>query len=124
MTRSKLRIRTPQFRREPGAPAPAAPPQDAQAWEDLRKLDRKALRELGLRPWNDPTADDSENAHDAKDSPLKTYVLMLFPGEWYEHIPEGYKIVDIFGVREVFEAGTTDNDIRFGCLPFGILVAP
>lgn len=80
---------------------PAAPPKDFDA---LRSMKQDQLQELGMRVWDETG-------------------LMLFPGEWYDFIPAGYDIVDISGNREKFEPGTTDNDIRFGCLAFGILPA-
>jgi hypothetical protein len=52
----------------------------------------------------------------------RTFTLRLLPGEWYKQIPAGYEIADIFGEREEFAPGITDDDIRFGCLSFGILV--
>jgi len=105
---------TPQFTREPGYPEPAAPPADSNAFLALRSMDAKALRELGLRPWGEPE-DDEERARVGDGS------LWLFPGEWYAHIPNGLPIVDIFFHRETFLRGTTDNDIRFGCLSFGMM---
>jgi len=75
-----------------------------------------ALRELGLRPWNDPRNPDPE------DRVFGGKILMLFPGEWYCHIPPGFGIVDISGNREQFQPGVTDDDIRIGCLAYGLLV--
>lgn len=43
----------------------------------------------------------------------------LYPGEWYDYIPEGYEVVTITGKKEPFRKGKTDDDIRFGCLPYG-----
>lgn len=109
----KLTIVTPQFEREPGAPTPAPAPSD---WDGLKEMDVTALRELGCRRWNDPSlAEDGDEVFGGK-------TLMLFPGEWYRHIPEGFPIVGISGEREHFEPGVADDDIRFGCLPYGILV--
>ena len=48
-------------------------------------------------------------------------VLMLFPGEWYRHIPSGYEVVDIMFQKEPFCLGETDDDIRYGCLSYGVL---
>jgi hypothetical protein len=98
-------VRTPQFKRTPNMQGPGAPPKDFEA---LRKLNKTALKEMGCSPWDEP--DD------------KGMVLMLFPGEWYRAIPAGTIITDIFGRKEYFSPGVTDNDIRFGCLPFGFKV--
>lgn len=78
---------------------PTAPPQDFEA---LRSMTADRLNELGMRVWDETG-------------------LMLFPGEWYESIPAGYDIIDISGNKEKFEPGVTDNDVRFGCLAFGII---
>ena len=103
-------IVTPQFEREPGQP-PATPPAD---WEALRTLDVQALKELGMRPWGCPE-DAAGNEHP------EAGCLWLFPGEWYPAIPNGFEIVDINFNAEVFVRGRTDDDIRFGCLSFGVL---
>lgn len=107
---------TPQFTRTSDMTTPGAPPTD---FEELRQMSKSALKELGLQPWNDPF--DQEPRDEER---FGKQVLMLFPGEWFRHIPEGFKIVDIFGKRERFHKRSTDNDIRFGCLAFGVLVEP
>tara|TARA_R110002051_G_scaffold257868_1_gene316891 strand:+ start:21714 stop:22124 length:411 start_codon:yes stop_codon:yes gene_type:complete len=45
----------------------------------------------------------------------------LFPGEWYNHLPQGFEMVNIFGEKEKFVPGESDDDIRFGCLPYGFV---
>lgn len=80
---------------------PAAPPKDFDA---LRSMTKDQLQELGMREW------DEEG-------------LMLFPGEWYDFIPAGYEIVTITYSKEKFKPGKTDDDIRFGCLSYGIMPA-
>lgn len=109
-----ITIVTPQFHRPRGEPGPASPPASRQEWEALRSMSRAALVEMGLRPWCDPADDDWPHDH----------VLMLLPGEWYQHIPDGYAVVGLYGEADVFARGISDDDIRFGCLPYGILVAP
>ena len=47
--------------------------------------------------------------------------LLLFPGDWFDHIPEGYVVTDINGEEEAFHKKTSDTDIRFGCLAYGII---
>jgi len=112
----EIEIVTPQFTREKGAATPSAPPANAEAWAGLRDLSKTVLKELGLRPWNNPNdPEDADAAFDGK-------TLMLLPGEWYSAVPAGYELVCIFGERAPFEAGVTDDDIRFGCLAYGILV--
>lgn len=96
---------TPQFTREPGRPGPGSPPDD---WESLGDMNAQALREIGLRPWDEPKPGDDK-------------ILWLFPGEWYPFIPKGMKIIDLWLNEETFVPGVTDDDIRFGCLSYGIM---
>ena len=77
---------------------------------DFSSLHEKSAAELfalGCRRWDDPDADGN--------------VLWLFPKDWYDHIPAGMEVVDIFGEREKFEPGVTDDDYRAGVLAFGVL---
>lgn len=112
-----IEIITPVFERPPDQPAPACPPSDAEGWDELRSLSVNTLREMGLMPWNDPAKPD-----DGDPVLLRTHTLMLLPGEWYPHVPEGFEVVTIAGKRERFEQHVTDDDIRYGCLAFGIAV--
>jgi hypothetical protein len=106
-------IVTPVFHRDPKDSKPASPPSSRKAFEDLRNMDGKTLRELGLRPWN--KAGDDPDYHNGR-------VLWLLPGEWYNSIPNGFKLIDIMGNEELFKRGETDDDIRFGMLAYGILI--
>ena len=118
MTRDWPEIITPQFHRGPYDPISGAPPGSNLSWDDLRALSCQALKEIGLRPWNDPAkALPGDAVFEGKQ-------LMLFPGEWYRHIPDGYEVVSINGKREAFHAMPGRDDIRFGCLAYGILVSP
>lgn len=110
----KVTIDTPRFHREPGAPTPASPPATREDFEALSTMTQRELTELGLRPWCDP---------DDEDWPYTT-TLMLLPGEWYQHIPEGATIVTIACAFTTFALGVTSDDIRFGCLSYGVLAAP
>lgn len=47
--------------------------------------------------------------------------LWLYPGEWYNYIPAGTKIVSIFYKENIFKPGQTSNSTRFGALAFGFL---
>lgn len=101
----KVEFVTPAFHRPPNDPPPASMPTD---WSTLRSMNRQALKELGLCAWSEPDASGN--------------VLMLLPGEWYPHIPAGTLLTDIFGEEEPFVPGVTDDDMRFGCLSYGIVV--
>jgi hypothetical protein len=108
MANPKIIIQTPQFLRSPNEPAPHPAP---EPFEHVLDLDYCELRSLGCKAWDEPDADGR--------------VLLLFPGEWYRAIPEGFKVTiigDPHGPEEAFVPGVTDDDIRFGCLPYGVLV--
>ena len=51
-----------------------------------------------------------------------THELWLFPDEWYSAIPAGLPIININAASELFVPGVTDDDIRFGCLAYGVLI--
>lgn len=46
--------------------------------------------------------------------------VILIPGEWYDVIPDGFIVTGLYGEQYPFKKGETDDDIRFGCLPYGI----
>jgi hypothetical protein len=77
------------------------------AFNKLKSMSKKELEELGCTAWDDPK--------DGK-------VTMLFPAEWYDEIPNGLDVVDIFGEAEEFQRGKSDKDQRMGFLPYGVLV--
>lgn len=99
----KINVTGSQHLREPGAPTPACPPTE---WESIMEMDGKALEELGCRPFDEP--DDHG------------LVLYLFPGEWYAHIPVGFQVTSISGRTEGFLRAPGRDDIRYGCLAFGL----
>ena len=70
---------TPQFTRPAGEPVPSTPSRDPAWWESLCSMGLVALKEMGLGVW----AKEHGRA------------LMLFPGEWYDYIPMGYRVLDI-----------------------------
>ena len=71
------------------------------------------LKKMGVGIWEKHDPEDPDNK-------LKEgEVHYLFAGEWYDHIPDGLEIVGIFGKVETFKKGESDDDTRFGCLPYG-----
>ena len=98
-----LQIVTPQFERTDGV-IPCLP---NDCWEAVASLDAQSLREIGCLPWDEPDENGKQ--------------LMVFPYQWYNFIPNGYEITDIFGNEETFEKGKTDDDRRYGCLSFGVM---
>lgn len=89
--------------RDPRQPPPSPPP-DMAGFEALHKLTGKELTALGLGAW------------DGK--------IWLFPGDWYDHIPEGFPIENISNKKSLFERGKTPSDLGFGMLAFGIRIKP
>ena len=97
----KIEIITPQFERPAGVPAPSVVPGD---WADLANRSMLELVSMGCGNWDGG--------------------LALFPAEWYPHIPEGMALATINGGVETFAAGVSDDDTRYGCLPYGVRVGP
>ena len=127
----EIQVTTPQFTRPKGEPGPAAPPSTPDDWEALRQASRQELKERGCRCWSalvevdETTATGRARRRGSRYEDVDgggTHELWLLPGEWYSSIPRGFAIIDIFGTDETFEPGKTDDDIRFGCLSFGIVI--
>lgn len=100
-----INIITPQFTRTDGI----VPPIPQINWTELANMAPDTLKQMGCCRWDE--ADD------------KGQCLWLLPGEWYGYIPEGFPLTCIDGTTSPFKAGETDNDIRFGCLAYGVMAA-
>lgn len=75
------------------------PVKSVEWFDSLKNLPHEKLKNMGLGLW--------KTGH------------YLYPREWYDFIPEGYEVVDIFGDREPFKHGETDTDQRCGVLAYG-----
>ena len=95
----RIEVVLPAFERNDGVEVDWVP-EDRMDIYSLCTASEETLKELGLRRW--------EGDH------------WLLPAEWYDHIPEGTLVEDINGWVEEFEHGVTDDDRRFGVLPYGI----
>jgi len=93
-----VEITTPQFERTSGID-PVLPTPDSGWFDRLKTLPPENLKAIGMQEW--------DKGH------------WLYPHEWYAFIPVGYIITDINGNDEAFIPGITDDDKRFGCLPYG-----
>ncbi len=102
----EVRVITPQFDRTDGKKIYYYP-KSVEEYDALKKAPRDILTDMGVRAW--AGADDG------------SWKLYLYPYEWYDHIPDGYRVTDIFGEEEPFKRGLTDDDKRFGCLSFGFV---
>lgn len=69
---------------------------------DITKLTREEAVELRFGKWD-------------ADSDLYLFPLWLVP-----LIPEGFMVTSIIGEEFPFDPKTTDTDIRFGCVAFGL----
>ena len=49
--------------------------------------------------------------------------LLLIPKALFKSIPTNFQVVDIFGKAEHFNPNTSDDDERFGCLSYGVVVS-
>ena len=99
----KVEITTPQFERTDGRVVTYFP-KTKEEYELLPQLSDKNLKKLGLGKWGDE----------------KGFMIWLYPKEWYSHIPEGLTVVGLFGEEYTFERATADDDIRYGCLAYGL----
>jgi len=83
----------------------------------IEKAPWDILRGLGFGKWE---VREDIFEPDVNDVPIGQQ-LFLLPGEWYDIIPNGYKLISISGKIEYFKKGKTDSETRFGCLAFGII---
>lgn len=98
-----VRIVTPQFERTPDMPTPGSPPLTLAHWNALRALPKAELIARGFGNWDGR--------------------LMMIPGEWHKLLPVGLELECIDGDRGVVGIDYIDDDIRFGCLAWGIPAA-
>ena len=100
----KINIITPQFERTDGRVITYRP-KTPKEYKALKMMQPDNLKKIGCQVWG------------KKDG--KTY--WLYPAEWYDHIPNGTEIVNIFGNVKTFKYGETSNDMRFGALSYGFV---
>lgn len=93
-----VEIVTPQFERTDGIEPIKNP---AGLFHSLHAMPEKTLRAIGMQPWDGR--------------------LWLFPYQWFKHIPLGFEMLCISGETEKFDPDVTDDDMRFGCLAYGIV---
>ena len=70
---------------------------------DITKLTIEEAKELRFRRWDEELPD-----------------LWLFPLYLVPLIPEGLEVMSISGDKFKYEKDKADNDIRFGCVAYGI----
>lgn len=132
------RIRELDFQWKPDSPMEFMGTVENAPWEILKglgfgKWDKMSelVKENAAKPKHNqvsiPVINSNENfivdiGH--KNAPLETDIgedwVLLFPHEWYGLIPDGFMVTGLNGERYAFKKGVSDDDKRFGCLPYGI----
>jgi len=105
MSKTNVKIITPQFKRTGKLKKEYTPKNKADLNRIISDCTHKQLTNMGCGVWEK----------------TKEHTHYLYPGEWYNHIPEDFEIVSISGKTSKFKKGKSDDDIRFGCLPYGFL---
>lgn len=70
-------------------------------FENLKNLSKNELISLGMRNWDDK--------------------IWLFPGSWYDLVPDGFVVACIDESFYVWSKDICDNDTRAGALAYGII---
>jgi hypothetical protein len=99
-----INIATPQFKRTDGRIITYFP-DTIEEYGALKNLDDETLVKIGCQKW------DIENGE----------THWLYPLQWYSFIPEGLVVVNLMGKEAIFKVGISDDDERFGALPYGFL---
>jgi len=105
----EIKFITPQFKRSKPIEDKYIPKSEEEFIKFMKKSDSKRLIEVGFLIFDTQCIKD------------KRYGLFLFPGEWYDYIPNGFKITSISMNPITFINGQSDDDTRFGCLPYGVI---
>ena len=100
-----IRIKVPKFRRTDGI-KPMVLKNKTQLRDIVKTYSHDQLIKAGCRVWDDTK---------------RGTILYLFPGEWYNSIPQGFPLVTVNGDKIKFDHGKTDDDIRYGVLAYGFL---
>jgi hypothetical protein len=99
-----LNIVTPQFKRTDGRIITYFP-DTVQEYEALKNLDESTLEKIGCQRW------------DIKNNEIH----WLYPSQWHAYIPNGLIVVNLMGKEAIFKKEKSDDDERFGALPYGFL---
>lgn len=92
--------------------------------ENLKRLVNKTIRVPCIDLTGAGKTHMEFNVGRKKDAPTELLevdrMIMLFSKEWYNIIPNGFMVTGLFGETYEFERDVTDDDIRFGCLAYGV----
>lgn len=111
-------IMTPQFERTEKLEYNWIPENNEEFNKIIDKASMTILFGFGFRIWDTMNNIISEN-ETSKELLKEDENVILFPGEWYNVIPEDFIVTDIFGEENPFKKNVSDDDIRFGCLAYG-----
>ena len=75
-------------------------------FDKIGELDGDLLYDIGFKVWSEMEDGD----------------LWVFPLWMFDYIPKGMKLVSIGGETIEFDPETTDNDNRFGCIAYGLVL--
>lgn len=106
---AEVQIMTPQFERTYEIEIDFIPKTKEEIDLIISTASDENLRKMGCAVFNELPNKD---------------LLWLFPGEWYDHIPNGYIVTGLGLSKYPFEHGKSDDDIRFGVLPYGFVRTP
>lgn len=150
----RIQVLTPQFERTEKLEFDFLPENEREFYDLVNLAPYEILYGFGFRKWDTVNNVRAENATlpktDVVEIPLinrpdetfkidvgrgnnpteQLYMdadILLFPGEWYKVIPNGYMVTGLCGEETPFQRGKSDDDTRFGCLPYGItrtIIAP
>ena len=96
-------------------------------WDTMHNLVKENIQSASRKPFQIPIINGSPGEtmafkpkHGPTVYPPVDEDVILIPGEWYDSIPDGFIVTGLCGEEYPFKRGASDNDIRFGCLPYGI----
>lgn len=72
----------------------------------IEKTTAKGLETYGFKAW---------------DEPVNGQIVMLIPVDWYDTIPQGFPLIDIFDKKIKFDKRKHHKEGRFGVLPYGVI---
>lgn len=143
----EIEIITPQFERTTPLEYNWKPQTEEQFYAIVNNAPWKILKGLGFGKWDTMNSIIAENKGKLvsdivtipfinkpnedfvidigrKDAPTELLEvdedIILFPAEWYDIIPNGFLVTSLDGEQYHFKNGESDDDMRFGCLPYGI----
>lgn len=144
---NNIQIVSPPYQRTKPREIEWVPETKEQFYEIVNNAPWHILKALGFRRWERmnnlikenqemPTShkvempiinsDEKMTAKFGKEKNYPTEILkededvILFPGEWFDIIPDGFECTGLYGEPNIFYKALADDDIRFGCIPYGI----